>query len=839
MSEQESSIPASFATRLRFMELVSRSRAGRVLRCWDLNMNRLVILKVIDRMYIPEHTFARLSREARVLTRLDHPRIVKVFDLSVDDEGIAFLLENLLGLDLATALAESGPFEQERAIALVAALSEGVAELHDRGYLHRDIKAANIILEEVRGPVLIDFGIARHMDESVSLTPDGVAVGTPQYMAPEILLGHDASRQSDLYALGILLYELLAGRPPFHQGELADVLEAQINDPVPGIEGLPERVMRVLQTVLSKNPLDRHQSCEEFRRDLLGISIPQPARVTETPPPSASAPEVPSRTVRLPSAQAPTRRLSRPAGWGLAALAVALLMLPGLGRLRPVTQGNQVPRPPAAFTLLPVLDVRVRSMEGGVAVHARTTEAVRLEVRVRDQRFTGGPPLQAFSPRAGYIHNIFITGMSGGTACRVELATPEPGRVVLFEPVSLFTPDRATAARLIQSALHENLDITPFDLRPLATIVSEQNIEQLKAVVAASSSLRLRTEVVNLLEILGSSAGHPMLDGMARDIRNERGQIEPFLQHVIGAWGAIGDAPAVASLRRLAVGPGRKAWKVWSYPSRLRISLAAARTWARTDPASARPILRSLLRDVENRPVALYGLSQLPDPPPEVATEIRATLDGMPDGAVSTPIETAIRVLVRGLEPLTRQYLPRLAQRKFLENDYRFLVNEGLTTWGKIDDLDSISLSRLLPIDARGDWNRTLESQIWPTIISQMEAIGAIGYRDGHAAGSRAAASIAPYTTSRGPAVRRAALRALASLGQASARQFIEQAFERYGSPLAEFTLALARTGSTRTEKAMEALLAHPSYTDLWMASVATAALPGAVRPTWFARIRK
>ena len=200
--------------RYELVEVVGRGAMGEVWAAQDLRLDRRVAVKVVRAPVASDPAVrARFGTEARAAARLSHPNVVTVFD-SGEDDGTPFLVMELLsGRTLADELAE-GPLSPKRALAVGVDVLGGLAASHHAGILHRDIKPANVLLAEDGTARLADFGIAKSI-EGGDATATGVVLGTAAYLAPERLAGHAATAQSDLYAVGAVLYEALAGRTPF------------------------------------------------------------------------------------------------------------------------------------------------------------------------------------------------------------------------------------------------------------------------------------------------------------------------------------------------------------------------------------------------------------------------------------------------------------------------------------------------------------------------------------------------------------------------------------------------------------------------------------------------
>ncbi|MFF1438201.1 protein kinase [Streptomyces sp. NPDC058295] len=211
----------------------------------------------------------RFLRERSVLLRLTHPNIVRVRDLVVEGDLLALVMDLVEGPDLHRYLRENGPFTPVAAALLTAQVADALAASHADGVVHRDLKPANVLLKQNGGqmhPLLTDFGIARLAD-SPGLTRTSEFVGTPAYVAPESAEGRPQTSAVDIYGAGILLYELVTGRPPFSGGSALEVLHQHLNAEPRRPSTVPDPLWTVIERCLRKNPDDR-PSAENLARGL-------------------------------------------------------------------------------------------------------------------------------------------------------------------------------------------------------------------------------------------------------------------------------------------------------------------------------------------------------------------------------------------------------------------------------------------------------------------------------------------------------------------------------------------------------------------------------------------
>ncbi|MBI4759347.1 MAG: PDZ domain-containing protein [Chloroflexi bacterium] len=267
-----------------------------VYRGYHPGLDRYVALKVLYPHFAQDQTFLqRFHREARAVARLRHPNIVQVHDFGVEGDTYYMAMEFIQGPTLKARLAELGERGEHLPLDEMARILREVGKAldyaHGRGILHRDIKPANIMFTEENEVVLTDFGIAR-LTETAQMTRTGASVGTPEYMSPEQGEGRPVDSRSDLYSLGIVLYEMLTGQVPFSADTPLAVVLKHIRDPLvlPRTlqPQLPEAVDRVVMKVLAKAPQDRFQTGEEFANAVAAATtgIAAPAVSVPVAPPA-------------------------------------------------------------------------------------------------------------------------------------------------------------------------------------------------------------------------------------------------------------------------------------------------------------------------------------------------------------------------------------------------------------------------------------------------------------------------------------------------------------------------------------------------------------------------
>jgi serine/threonine-protein kinase len=226
---------------------------SRVYQGIDHAAQREVAIKIV-RADVDARTRARLERELAALTAVRHPGVVAVYGQGALPDGRPYLvMERIRGKPLHDVLAASPErrLPHRRAVALAIDLAEALASLHEAGVVHRDVKPANVIVSDDRGPVLVDLGFARLSDGGPRLTPDGRVVGTPGFIPPEVLFGVEAGPSADVYALGVLLFQMIAGKPPF-EGELSKMIVAIMRGPRPDLRTHDPEISPALAVLVSR-----------------------------------------------------------------------------------------------------------------------------------------------------------------------------------------------------------------------------------------------------------------------------------------------------------------------------------------------------------------------------------------------------------------------------------------------------------------------------------------------------------------------------------------------------------------------------------------------------------
>jgi serine/threonine-protein kinase len=254
-------------------ELIGEGGAARVYHSRDTVLDRVVAVKLLRDEYSTDQDFvARFHREARAVASLSHPNIVDIYDYGMHDGTYFIVMQWIKGTDLKSLLRESGRLDPARVLTLADGILLGLSAAHERGIIHRDVKPQNLLVRESDGLVkLTDFGVARALG-ATQHTAVGTTVGTAHYMAPEQAGGDPLSPATDLYAVGVVLFEALSGRLPYDGTTALQIGMQHLHAPIPdlsaGAPGIPPALARAVERALAKNPAERYPSAEAMRTAL-------------------------------------------------------------------------------------------------------------------------------------------------------------------------------------------------------------------------------------------------------------------------------------------------------------------------------------------------------------------------------------------------------------------------------------------------------------------------------------------------------------------------------------------------------------------------------------------
>lgn len=415
--------------RYQIEALLGQGGMSAVYRANDPNLRRPVAIKLIHAHLSGEPDFVRrFQEEAAAVARLRHPNIIQVYDFNNDDDTYYIVFEFIPGETLQARLkrmfSANRQLETEETVNTIATLAEAIDYAHKQGLVHRDIKPANVMMNVHNQPILMDFGIVKIVG-GTQHTATGATVGTARYMAPEQIRGEQVDGRTDIYSLGVTLFEMLSGRAPFEADSAMTVMMMHINDPVPSLAllrpDLPPALVAIVNKCLAKNPATRFQTAGDMATALrqslkmpagkptIAPVSPADATVVESSPltippkPAKPAPQ-PAPAIPPPAAQPIPQPTAQPsnnrsqlliAAAALGALFLVCLLVSAILILPSLQKETATPTQPvvAALTETPTPPVNPTDTQQATIVGPATTEIPPLAATP-----TSPPPATATLP---------------------------------------------------------------------------------------------------------------------------------------------------------------------------------------------------------------------------------------------------------------------------------------------------------------------------------------------------------------------------------------------------------------------------------------------------------
>ncbi len=363
MEQAAAATPSLLGNRYRLVQTLGTGGMAVVYRAHDTMLERPVAIKILREDFSQTEDFrVRFREEALAAANLTHPNIVTVHDFGYDKNSLYIVMEYVPGTELKTMIKQRGRFTLDEAIPLIVQACAGIGYAHRSGLVHCDVKPQNMLVTPDQRLKVTDFGIARAL---TTIQPDeryDVVWGSPQYFSPEQASGSPPSPASDVYSLGVILYEMLTGELPFNSNDPAELarMHREVNPVAPRRlnRDIPQPLEQIILKVLSKEPSARYRSADQFGRILVNFSqtadtyaanipaamsqpaasVPAPA-ASHTPPPSPRPHSIPTAAPdRIPafeSAVVDPEPAASSAGWDWVTIALGLIALLSVGGLIP------------------------------------------------------------------------------------------------------------------------------------------------------------------------------------------------------------------------------------------------------------------------------------------------------------------------------------------------------------------------------------------------------------------------------------------------------------------------------------------------------------------------
>jgi serine/threonine protein kinase len=335
-------MPKQKFKRYEIIEELGFGGMATVYRAYDPLFEREVALKVLKRELLQEPELKeRFERETKIVAKLEHAAIVPVYDVGYDNDQLFYVMRYMTGGSLSDRI-NAGLLDLEQVAYILLRLADALDYAHRKGIVHRDLKPGNILFDEIGNAFISDFGIAKFTQAATRITHSGI-IGTPRYMSPEQARGEETDGRSDLYSLGVLLFEILSGKAPFEATTPLALAFKHATEPAPNIleinPDLPPGLGGILQRTLQKEPADRYQTCAEFANAFLETlpadTAPNAKLITPLPPRAVKPFKAPSSLASQPASRLKVQY------WMIGGLAILTLLIFGLwGNFRPQPMGT-------------------------------------------------------------------------------------------------------------------------------------------------------------------------------------------------------------------------------------------------------------------------------------------------------------------------------------------------------------------------------------------------------------------------------------------------------------------------------------------------------------------
>lgn len=491
-----------------------------VYRAYDPLFEREVALKVLKRELLEDPELKeRFERETKIVAKLEHAAIVPVYDVGFDNGQLFYVMRYMTGGSLSERI-NAGSLDLEQVAYILLRLADALDYAHRKGIIHRDLKPANILFDEVGNAFISDFGIAKFAQAATRITHSGI-IGTPRYMSPEQARGEEIDGRSDLYSLGVLLFEILGGKAPFEATTPLALAFKHATEPAPDIlkvnPDLPPELGPILKKAMEKEPGDRYETCAEFANAFLEAlpsgAAPNAKLITPLPP---RPPHRHEASTQAPSVPEPAQR-SRKNVWMIGGLAALILITFGLWRTfgpnSPINDSTSTPEtatatnippsptpsPTASATITPTETLApstTPTAENGGAINIALTsnrEIYLMDMDGRNIKQLTKTGIPKFDLQWLHDGNELLYGEGKCVyKVNVEESQPQPERIACF------TDERFEGFRVspdgnhVAISIERRLIVLPFDLELLGTAKSAFELQRSEKVCVNYSEVAVK-----------------------------------------------------------------------------------------------------------------------------------------------------------------------------------------------------------------------------------------------------------------------------------------------------------------------------------------------------------
>jgi serine/threonine protein kinase/tetratricopeptide (TPR) repeat protein len=505
-----------FGPRFRIEKLLGAGGMGKVYKAFDKELSRTVALKTLQPELVSDPLLIeRFKQELLLASKISHRNILRIHDLSEADGMKYITMAFIEGKDLHQLLQEEGPFSLERSLRIAKQLCEALDAAHSEGVVHRDFKPQNVLVGRDDHAYVSDFGLATSLETAkMGMTRTGALVGTPRYMSPEQVEGKPVDNRADLYALGLVFYEMVSGDVPFSGGSTWQSMYQRVQETPKDVKllnpSLPEYVARIIMHCLEKDPANRYQSAKEILTDL------EAGRSPLLPPPPQTAPIAP--------------RLFDRRWWYVAGVAALLLVgvffaipktrhwvfaTPNVGTSTTSTSGLPSAAQAKFVAVLPFRVLGDQSSLGyvaeglGEALSAKLFQLkdVRLASSTAAAKTDPKTPLAQVAKELGVnliVHGTVQGGSGGSLRVTINLENVAENRLVWSQEFAGVTGDLLTIEDQIYAPLVDALALKPSNTElARATAHPTENIEAYDSYLKGRDALRGQQDLKNVRSAIG------------------------------------------------------------------------------------------------------------------------------------------------------------------------------------------------------------------------------------------------------------------------------------------------------------------------------------------------